>query len=489
MDAVPESFTFNGKPVITDSGSVHLFCENTENGDLYIKHQRKGDEYYTEWYIKDGKNNLKTRRVPSKNSLAIDNSKRDNKLIKFAKDRFNLDVEEHLKNAGEFINENTSRIFPSKKNLLLNRSKKDAQLIRLTNELDEKFKIVLNRLTGQIHVYNKEDGIYRSYNEKAFSAFLTDEYGVKFLADEVNKIMGIFSEIRDESENYIAFKNCLLNLDTLETEAFTSKEFVTFQVPYNWNPEAKSEYFEDRIRDILVDEERFEQFLQMVGYCFTNKNPHNKMFFITGDGANGKTTLMSIIKKIFGESVTAVGLHQFDKEFGLQPLLGKRINILSDLPKMTIEDTGYIKAVTGEDSITVNQKYKEPITSILGCKIIGTGNQLPQVKDDTHAFWRRVIHFELTNRFNDPQVKKTLLNDNEGIEWLIYESIKAYKRVETEGWACEKTEAEIREEYLKLSNPCLYAAEQIYEKTNDPKDYVTREETVNTISSIFKTTN
>jgi len=130
------------------------------------------------------------------------------------------------------------------------------------------------------------------------------EYGQKFLIDEVTKIMGTFNTIKDESQSYIAFKNCLLNVDTLKTEEFNSKEFVKFQVPFNWNPEAESKVFRSRIKEILVDEERYKLFLQIVGYCFTPANHHHKMFFITGEGGNGKSTLMGLINSIFHSSVT-----------------------------------------------------------------------------------------------------------------------------------------------------------------------------------------
>ena len=155
-----------------------------------------------------------------------------------------------------------------------------------------------------------------------------------------------------------------------------------------------------------MDEEGYKLFLQMLGYCFTPDNHHHKMFFITGEGANGKSTLMGIISQIFHSSVAAVGLHEFKNDFGLQPLLGKKVNVLYDLPTKTIKDTGIIKAVTGEDLITINRKHQEAVSTILGCKIIGTGNQLPAVNDDTYAFWRRVVHIELTNTFKDPTVRE-----------------------------------------------------------------------------------
>ena len=231
-----DNLTFNNKPVKLNPGTIHLFCEQIpEKGDLYLKHKKTVDGYFTEWYVKNEENIIKTRSTLSKNSLAVSNQRRDKNLIEIAKYKFDLNVENHLKKAGEFINENSSTIFPIKKSLI-NRSKKERQIIQLSEELDKNFKIVINRLTGQLHIYSKKSGIYQSYNETEFSAFLTKEYKQKFLADETKKIMGTFTKLIDESEKYIAFKNCLLNLDTLETEKFTSKEFVTFQIPFNWNP-------------------------------------------------------------------------------------------------------------------------------------------------------------------------------------------------------------------------------------------------------------
>jgi putative DNA primase/helicase len=477
---------FNGKQIIFNPGEISLFCETLPDGDLYIKHSRDIDGYNTHWYLRGELGRKKSRIVASKKSLAVDNKQRDNKLVKIAKEAFNIDAKDHITKAGEFINERESRIFPSDI-VTLERSKKDTQLIEIAKELEKDNKIVINRLTSELHIYNPTKGVYEPYNNTEFAAFLSKRYHNKFLMDEVVKIMGTFTTIKDESKNYLAFQNCLLNVETLETEDFNSDEFVTFQVPFNWDPEARSEFFDTKLKEILIDDERYLLFLQILGYCFTHSNPHHKMFFLTGDGANGKSTLMALIRSIFHSSVGAVGLHEFKNDFGLQPLLGKKINILYDLPKRKITDTGIIKAVTGEDLITVNRKHKEAVNTILGCKIIGVGNQLPPVNDDTFAFWRRVIIIKLTNTFNDPKIKDELLNDVKGIEGLIYKSVNAYKNVESDGWATTMTEEDLRREYLKLSNPCLYAAEELFEKTNDPTDYVTRDEVINIISEYLKT--
>ena len=482
---IPAVKQFNGKPILSKTGEIHLFCQTLPDGDLYIKHYRDNEGYKTLWYLKNEEDIRNSRIVSSTKSLAVENKKRDKSISDRAKDTFKVDVKDHLKKVGEYISTNEFSIFPSK-NKTLERSKKDTQLIKIAKALEYKNKIVINKVTGELHIYNPLKGVYEAYNNKEFSAFLSEKYRDKFLMDEVTKIMGTFTDIKEESKTYIAFNNCLLNMDTLETEDFNENEFVCFQVPFNWDPEASSEFFETKIREILVDDQTYLLFLQMLGYCFTHSNPYHKMFFITGDGANGKSTLMAIIRSIFHSSVAAVDLQQFKNDFGLQPLLGKKINILPDLPYHTITDTGHIKAVTGEDLITVNRKHKEAVNTTLGSKIIGIGNQLPPVNDDTFAFWRRVIIIELTNKFNDPTIKDKLLTDVKGIEGLIYQSINAFKRVKSEGWAIKMSKGDIRRQYLLLSDPCLYAAEELFEKTNDPQDYVTRSDVVHLISEYLK---
>lgn len=481
---------FNGRPIKEFNGGVALFCIETAEGDLYLKHEKDNNGYKTQFYVRREVGNSKlTQIVPSKNSLAEINSQRDNKLRKIAQAKFKIHIDELLADAGEFISENYYRLFPLE-SVLIERSNKDKQLLDIANKLDVKYKILFERSTEDMYIFNPLRHIYQKFSEKEFAGFLNREYRQKFLADEVKKIYSSFTRLGKVSEDYIAFKNILLDLVTLETEDLTDEKFVTFQVPYNWNPEANSDFFETKLKEILVTDEKMLLFLQIVGYCFMNGNRENKLFFLTGEGANGKSVLMALIRAIFHESVAGVSLHEFKKDFGLQPLLGKRVNILPDLPKELIKDTGAIKAVTGEDLITVNRKHKEPVNTLLGCKIVGVGNYLPPVTDDSYAFWRRVVHLELINTFTDKKkdakLKDKLIADTKGMEWLIYNAINAYKEVQITGWAGQKTEDEIRKEYLKQSNPCLYAAETLFEMTNDPNDFISRDDAKMEISEFLQ---
>jgi len=470
-----EALIFNDKEVEIVNNGIKLFFKEFNGSLYYIQHLKMGRQFQSYW-TDDG--DYYSREINSGKSLAATNSTSENKLAEQANDFASKEeVKSFLNKAGHFIKKHYNQIFPY--NDSLERTKKEEALISIYKQLKSRHHIVLDRETYKICIYDSHAGVYKEYDEKEFARFLKTQINRDFFEDEIKKIIGLFNDIRTESPDYIAFKNCLLNINTLETHDFTADIFVKFQVPYKWNPEVHSQFFEDKIREILDEEQKLITYLEFVGYCFVKENPHNKIFLLIGNGANGKSLLMELIRSLFNESIAAVSLQDFMKEFGLQPLIGKRVNLLSDLPTEKIEETGQIKAITGGDSITINRKFKEPITTKIGCKIIGSGNSLPIITDNSYAFWRRIIIIRLDKRFTgsnrDPELKHKLLEDTEGMEWLIYQSINAYKHIRETGWP-EDTLEKLRLESLKQTNPAEYAATNLFLVTNSPDDFISRNE-------------
>ena len=193
---------------------------------------------------------------------------------------------------------------------------------------------------------------------------------------------------KEQNKDYICFKNGILNLETLKLEEFNPEYFLTFKVPYNWNPEANGNDVEEKLRDILIDQEgddegdesKYHNYMSVLGYCFEESNPRQKIFLYIGQPNSGKTQLINLIAGIFEGSVSSVPLQQFKDRFGLQPLIGKRVNTLYDISEQEINDPSVIKAVSGNDSMTVDWKYKTPITfgKGLSIKTIGAGTYYPK---------------------------------------------------------------------------------------------------------------
>jgi P4 family phage/plasmid primase-like protien len=374
-------------------------------------------------------------------------------------------------------------------------TKKEAQIRLFSEQIDKDFVIVRDMETQDLFLYVKETNSYIELTSVMLAKLLIEEYGQRVSLKDCKSIMEYFvSNIRYEDKDWISFNNCLVNIETLEVKKPTSNIFTKYHFNYNWSPNSYSERFDNVLKDILIgidkNEDKYNLFFEMVGYLFTTHNRFNKMFFITGSGGNGKSTLMDLLNTIFKDYKSSSDFHKLSEPFGLEPLLHKLVNILPDLSNKSLSDTSIIKAITGGDAVTVNRKYKTPVDIILPIKFVATGNYLPKTNEDGYAFFRRVVHIQLTNTFKEEvnteddnekeleDVRQWLPNDTQGMEWLIYNSFMAYNNLKTNGWSINKDIDEVQDNYLKLSNPVLWIGKQLFKKDSSYDNFYTRVDVV-----------
>jgi len=198
---------------------------------------------------------------------------------------------------------------------------------------------------------------------------------------------------------------------------------------------------------------------EIIGYCLYPKYDMHKAVMLVGDGRNGKSTYLSLVKKILGrKNTTSVKLQDLIKEkFAVAQLYHKLANIFADLPSEAIEDTGVFKILTGEDEITADRKFRDPITFVNYAKLLFSANELPKVSDMTLAFWRRWLVVEFPNKFEiNPKFFEETFTEEE-IEGVILVAVHAFKQVwMRKKFSFEETEADYKEVWLKMTNP-VYA--------------------------------
>jgi phage/plasmid-associated DNA primase len=369
--------------------------------------------------------------------------------------------------------------------------------------LKARYDIIKDKTSGELVIYDPEKGYYEFQDNNSFQEFLSTVFNDEiFTLDETKTVKGIFARMEEPSNSHIVFENGILNLETLELEDFTPDYLLTFKIPYEWNPTAKGNYVEEKLQEILIDKEgedkeerdKYHNFLELVGYVLGEPgNPKQKIFLYIGPPASGKTQLINLIAGLLKDGVSSVPLQQFKDRFGLQALIGKRVNTLFDISEEEINDPSVIKAVSGNDSITIDRKFKESITYEKGLpvKTIGAGNVLPKIKDESQAMARRLNITKVNNEFSKKPIEnlsEKLLEDKEGIEWLIHEGISKYYEMKEEnrGFTLDFTPQEMQELYLKLSDPCRYAMERLYEFTNNENDFYSSTEFVTSINRLLE---
>jgi P4 family phage/plasmid primase-like protien len=115
-------------------------------------------------------------------------------------------------------------------------------------------------------------------------------------------------------------------------------------------------------------------------------------------GRAGKGTLERIIGELVPDAFTsAVSPFKWDKEYYLADLIGKRLNVVGELPEGESIPSANFKSVLGGDLISGRQPTKSVVTFRNEAAHIFTSNHLISTRDQSEAFFSRWLLVEFPN--------------------------------------------------------------------------------------------
>lgn len=137
--------------------------------------------------------------------------------------------------------------------------------------------------------------------------------------------------------------------------------------------------------------ERVECIREMVGLCLLGKGTHfHRALIFHGAGANGKSVLLSLIRRAFPETALAsVPAQSWSHEYHRARLAGRRVNIVNELPEGDIIDSSSFKAIVAGDLVGARHPYGRPFDFLPEAGHLFAANTLPGTTDQTEGFWRR----------------------------------------------------------------------------------------------------
>jgi len=204
---------------------------------------------------------------------------------------------------------------------------------------------------------------------------------------------------------------------------------------------------------------------EIIGYTLYPKYDLHKAIMLVGEGSNGKSTYLRLLRDILGaENYASIPLQELadpSNRFAGSELYHKLANIVSDLPKRALQDTGRFKMLTGEDYLCIDRKFRDRVCFVNYAKLIFSANELPQVYDMTEAFWRRWVVIEFPNKFpRDPTFYERTFTEEEK-EGAIIVGLIAFREVwRRRRFSFEETEEDYKEVWLRSANPvyeCIMA--------------------------------
>ena len=202
----------------------------------------------------------------------------------------------------------------------------------------------------------------------------------------------------------------------VELRPFNRKDFITYQLPFIYDPEAKAPLFEKFISEVLPDKERQSVLSEFLGYIFV-KYDHLKLekaLLLHGTGANGKSVVYDIINALLGaENVSSYTLENLTSKEGYHRVMiaDKLLNYASEISDRI--NPAYFKALASGEPVDGRLPYGKPIIIKDYAKLIFNLNELPKDVEHTNAFFRRllIVPFEKTipEHEQDKQLAKKII--------------------------------------------------------------------------------
>lgn len=177
-------------------------------------------------------------------------------------------------------------------------------------------------------------------------------------------------------------------------------------LPFDYNPQAKKplnwiQFLNTIWKD---DPQSIETLQEWFGLCLSQDLKFHKILMLVGPPRSGKGTIARILSIILGAlNVVNPTLASLSGAFGLQSWLNKSVAIISDARLSNKSDSGIIKerllSISGEDSLTIDRKHRESITTTLPARIMILSNELPNLEDASSAMASRFLVLSLTESF------------------------------------------------------------------------------------------
>jgi putative DNA primase/helicase len=332
----------------------------------------------------------------------------------------------------------------------------------LAEELMQQYRFITMRDNEQMYVWR--NGCYRPYAESLIKEECRLRLGEDFRTNRVNEVIDFVraSSFRDRSEEppqLIPLLNGVLDIETMELKPH-SPEYLFFNLlPVEYNPTAKCPAVEKFLGEVAGCREDVDILLEVVAFCLYREYFIAKALMLVGEGCNGKSTFLNLVKTFLGkENVAGRSLQDLEENrFAKADLNHKLANIYADLPDRALWRTGTFKMLTGRDLIAAERKFQQSFIFENYAKLLFSANKVPEAYDDSDAFFRRWIIVVFPNQFvndkADPHILKKLTTPEE-LSGLLNLVIPALKRLLERGqFSYSKTTEEIREDYIRKSSP------------------------------------
>ncbi len=268
----------------------------------------------------------------------------------------------------------------------------------------EQFKDFLGRVALKMGV-QKFDAKLHTFRDDLYKQFIADA-GLKEIKSNNNTTL-------------INLKNGTFEITPKKQflRKFKQSDFITYQLPFNYNKDATAPLFQRFLDRVLPEEELQNILAEYLGYIFIKNGvlKLEKVSLLYGTGANGKSVLFEIMNALLGkQNITSYSLQSLTSDNGYHRamLSNKLLNYASEINGKL--EASIFKQLTSGEPVEARLPYGNPQIISDYAKFMFNCNELPREVENTNAFFRRfiILPFRVTipEKEQDKELSKKIID-------------------------------------------------------------------------------
>ena len=249
---------------------------------------------------------------------------------------------------------------------------------------------------------------------------------------------------------------------------FQSGDFLTYQLPFDYDQNATCPIFEKYLNEVLPEKELQDIIAEFFGFVFTKNLKIEKALLLYGGGANGKSVLFDVMNALLGkENIANFSLSHLLEEHNRALIAHKLLNYGSEINASKTKDE--FKQLVSNEPIQARLKYGQSFTMEKYAKLAFNSNELPKDIEQSHAYFRRllIVPFRVTvpeQKQDKTLAQKIIKTELSGIFNWILDGLKRLLKNE-DFTPSDIVKKEIQTYQLESDSVALFIDEKNYKQS------------------------
>ena len=202
----------------------------------------------------------------------------------------------------------------------------------------------------------------------------------------------------------------VLDLRTGKLIPAAQEQYITQQAPVAYDKFAEAPQWTEFVRKVCSGNQSLAAYIRRaIGYTLTGLTGEQVLFFLYGNGQNGKSVLIETLSHILGDYSAAAPSSMLMKTHNetipndVARLRGRRMASLSELDVGDRFNEAKIKLYTGSDEVPARFMHQEWFEFVPSAKMWIHGNHKPVIRGQDKGIWRRIVLLPFSHEVPDDE--------------------------------------------------------------------------------------